>query len=835
MSTFYTSVTQFKGKLQVIKYVDDKKIKEIIPYAPYLFMEANDGDYKTVFGKRVKRVDFGNIYDAKEFVEQYKDVEGMNIHGYSTWPYQYIYHNFETNVYDRESIRVCPLDIETDSEGGFGDSEKAEKFVTMISISLNRKMYSIGLKDFDTSALPHVTYFKCKDEVALLRKFLEIWQMLAPDAVSGWNIQGFDIPYLIRRITRILGEDQAKRLSPWGQLQSREVMSKFGTLKTLYTIVGVADFDYMQLYEKFQIPLKGRPERMSLDYICEQELKMKKLDYSEYGDLATLYRENPQLYAEYNVRDVSLIDDLDVKLNLIDIALAFAYRAGINYQDIFGTVRPWDVMIHKYLMDRKTVVPFEKITTKDFKIEGGHVKDPQCGLHRWPVSFDLTSLYPKITIQYNIGPETFVRKLDGIRPDSIMDGSVDPSSLLGPDETLAGNGCVYRTDIQSFISAIMQLLFDERAKYKKLMLEAKQNAVNAKDPAEKKKWEFLQSKYDNLQHSTKIFLNGGYGALANVHNRWFDPDNAEAITLSGQVSIKWAQREVNQKLNKMLKTKNVDYVIAIDTDSLYITLENFIAAIFKDQSNKQKIIDFMDQVCKETIGPVLNAGYEALAKHMHARTQEMDMKREALADVGIWTGKKHYILNVYNNEGVAYDKPKVKIVGIEAVRSSTPGAARERIKKGIDVIIEGDQHKLQQFVSGVRSEFDTLPVDEIAFPRGISDLEKWQNPRELYTKGCPIQAKSAIFHNHLLKELNITQFPTLKSGEKIKFVYIKKNNPYGISCVGFAAILPPQFKLDTYVDRRVQFEKGFLEPINNIVKHIGWKSEPTATLDRFFA
>lgn len=831
MTEFYSSVFQDKGKLLVIKYKDGRRLKEQVAYRPYLFIENKQGEYQTVFGKNVERVDFDSIWEAKEFISKYKDVEGFNIHGYNNWSYQYIYHNFETNVYDREVISVGGLDIETDSEGGFGSVELADKEINMITLSKNGEYFSFGLKDFDTTGLENVTYFKCKSEEHLLRRFLELWQLLAFDAITGWNIQGFDIPYIIRRITRVLGEDQAKRLSPWGIITSREIMNKYG-LQTLYTIVGVADFDYMQLYEKFQIPLKGRPERMSLDYICEQELGMKKLDYSEYGNLATLYRENPQKYAEYNVRDVRLVDDLDGKLKLIDIALAFAYRAGINYQDIYGTVRPWDVMIHKYLMDRKIVVPFEKITTKDFKIEGGHVKDPMCGLHRWVVSFDLTSLYPHIAIQYNIGPETFVRKIPGIRSDSIMNGDVDPSQLLGPDECLAANGCVYRTDKQSFISAIMEMLFNERATYKKSMLTAKQELELANVQATIRNLKFNISKFDNLQHSTKIFLNGGYGALANVHNRWFDPDNAEAITQSGQLSIKWAERAVNAKLNSILKTKDKDFVIAIDTDSLYISLEMFIDAIFKDQTDKAKIIKFMDKFCEETLKPVITKAYEELAAHMHAR-QKMDMKREALGDVGIWTGKKHYIMNVWNNEGVQYDQPKKKIVGIEAVRSSTPGAARERIKNAIDVIVEGDQRKLQDYVAGIRTEFETLPVDEIAFPRGVSDIEKYKSANEIHAKGCPIQVKSAIFHNLLLKQMDITEFPTIKSGEKIKFVYMDRNNPYGVTSMAFSSILPPQFKLDKYVDRRKQFEKGFLEPIKTITNAIGWNAEKTATLDDF--
>jgi len=833
MTSFYSSIHQYKGKLLVIRYENGRRIKETIPYKPYLFMESADGDYKTVFGKSLEKLDFSSIYEAKEFVDKYKGVEGMNIHGFSTWPYQYIYHNFKPNEYDRKTIRVGDIDIETDVEGGYPNIETADKEITMITLSHNGQMHSFGLKPFDTSKFPNVTYYQFKNEVLMLKKFLEVWQQLCLDAITGWNIQGFDIPYIIRRITRILGEDQAKRLSPWGVIQSREIVDKFGT-RTVYTILGIADFDYMELYKKFQIPLKGRPESMTLEYICQQELGVGKVDYGEYGDLGTLYKENPQLYAEYNVVDVLRVDQLDEKLKLIDIALGFAYRAGINYQDIYGTVRPWDVMIHRYLMDRKIVVPFDKITTRDFKIEGGHVKDPQCGLHRWPVSVDLTSLYPHVDIQWNISPETFVRKIEGIRSDRIMDGSIVPADYLEDNEVLAANGCVYRTDTQGFIPAIMQLLFDERKLYKKEMLNAKQQQEFAKLAAEIEKWVMAQSKFDNLQHSTKIFLNGGYGALANIYNRWFDPDNAEAITQSGQLAIKWAERAVNKKLNKILKTNNKDFVIAIDTDSLYISLEMLIDALFKDQTDKARIIAFMDKFCEDTLMPTIAKAYQELSEYVRAPVNKMDMKREALADVGIWTGKKHYILNVYNNEGVQYDTPKKKIVGIEAVRSSTAGAARKRIKTAIDVIVEGSETKLQSYVAQVRKEFDELPIDEIATPKGVSDIEKWSDKKNLFAKGCPLQVKAAIFHNLLLDQLNITNRPKIKSGEKIKYVYMDKNNPFGVPVLAFNSTMPKEFKIDQYISRRIQFEKGFLEPMKTITDAIGWNPEKTATLDAFF-
>jgi DNA polymerase elongation subunit (family B) len=757
-------------------------------------------------------------------------------HGLTNWPYQYLYDRFGdcSSKYDSSVISVVDIDIEVSMDGGYPNIELADKDVTAISLERNGKTVALGVKPFDSTQFPDVEYVQCKDEKHLLITFLAVWESkrFSPDIITGWNIERFDIPYLYRRILRILGEEYALRLSPWKVITEREVMV-FNKPTILYTLVGIATLDYMQLYEKFIVPAKGRPESMSLNFISQLHLGERKLDYSEYGDLQNLYEQNHQMYIEYNIRDVRLIARLEEKLNLIEIAMILAYDAGVNFEDVFGTIRPWDAIIHRYLMDRQIVIPFARESTKNFKIEGGHVKDPLVGMHRWVASVDLKSSYPHQIMQYNMGPETKIDKIEGIRSDNIVNGT-DMTPYLEPGVCIAGNGTRYRTGKISFFSALMQENFDKRTLFRTKMNQIESEVETCSEPIAKKELERRVAGLDAKQHAVKIKINSLYGALANEYCRWYDPDLAEAITQSGQLAIKWAEKAINEELQRTLKTQD-DYVIAIDTDSCYIVFEQLVERIGLDQTDVARGIDFVDSLMKTKFLPLIASGFDNLARTTNAAANRMSMNREIIADKGIWTGKKHYILNVCDSEGVRYAEPQIKMKGIEAVRSSTAGAARDRIKQAIKVIMSQDESALHAFVDECRKEFNQLPLDEIATPKGANDIDKWTSDSDLTSKGTPIQVKAAIYHNRLLELLGLTNYPKIKSGDKLKYVYLDKQNPYGLSCIAFMGILPPEFGLDEFVDRRVQFDKGFLKPIDNIVNAIGWNSKPKLTLDSFFS
>jgi DNA polymerase elongation subunit (family B) len=345
------------------------------------------------------------------------------------------------------------------------------------------------------------------------------------------------------------------------------------------------------------------------------------------------------------------------------------------------------------------------------------------------------------------------------------------------------------------------------------------------------------SKYKNLQLAKKVQLNSAYGALGNKYFRFFDIRQAESITLSGQLSIKWIERRVNEYMNKLLETDDVDYVIASDTDSLYIRFDELVNKIFPNGASDDEIVNWLDKAAKQKIEPFIDKKYQELANLMNAYDQKMFMKREAIANKGIWTAKKRYILNVYDNEGVRYSEPKLKMMGIEAVKSSTPASCRDSIKKALGIIMNEDETAVQKYISNFRKEFSKLPFEDVAFPRSVSDLSSYQTRSKDFElkKGTPIHVRGSLVYNHLLKEYNLTkQYETIKDGEKIKFCYLKIPNPTRQNIISIVTTLPKEFQLDKYIDYDLQFDKAFLEPLRIILESIGWSSEHKQTLEDFF-
>lgn len=826
---YYTNVFINKGKIYIRGIENGKHFARIEKYKPYLFVNSQENtEYKNTQGQNVLKLDFDSIWEAKEFLQQYKDVEGMPIYGLTRFEYVYLYDRYKTKDYDAAEISVVGLDIET--KLGTEDIATAVSTtpneITAITISKGNKLYSFGCKDFKPH-LENVIYFKCNSEKELLQKFIEIWVSCNPDVVTGWNIEFFDIPYLVGRINRILGEEYVNRLSPWGIVKPYDVDVK-GRKITSYQLMGISTLDYLVVYKKFILSPR---ESYRLDYITEVELEENKINYKDEGyiNLDDLYDRNFQRYLEYNIHDVVLINKLEDKLKLIELVFAMAYDAKINYNDTFGTVLQWDIIIHNYLMDEKTVIP-QQSNRYFTDFAGGYVKEPKVGMHKWVVSCDLNSLYPHLIQQYNISPETFVERINIPSINDLLAGVSVPLS----EYSIAANGCAYLKTKQGFLGALMEKMYKDRQAYKKQMLKVEQEYENTKNPILKKEIARLNS----LQHSKKIQLNAAYGALGNRYFRWFDINHAEAITLSGQLSIQWIANKLNTYLNKICNTISYDYIIASDTDSVYISFENLIQIKFKDeQSDTLKIVKWLDKFCQEILEPFIEKSYQQLAEHMNAYAQKMKMKREAIADVAIWTAKKRYIMNVWNNEGVSYEKPKLKMVGIEAIRSSTPKSCRDAIKKAIEMIINTDEQTVQKYIQEYKDIFKTLTFEEIAFPRGVSDLGAYSKKSDgfAFEKGCPIHVKGSILYNYLINKYNlIGQYEFIGNGDKIKFCYLKKPNPYGSNVISSFDELPKEFILDKYLDFDTQFNIAFIKPLSIILDSIGWHTEKKVTLEGFF-
>lgn len=839
MSKFYTNVALYRNDILLRGYENGERIQQKIPYRPYLFINSKHGDgtYRTLQGKTVDRIDFDSASDARDFMKRYADVSGFEIYGLTNWVYLFINDFYPGEVdYDPSIISKVNIDIEVAADAGFPNIQTADKEITAITMKKGDIYVVLGCGEFETDD-PKVKYIRCPDETTLLTKFLDVWRSkwFSPDVITGWNVEFFDIPYIVNRIRRVLGEAMAKKLSPWEILQEKTITIA-GNDNQVYVPLGISILDYMQAYKKFSFTMQ---ESYRLDHIANIELGERKLDYSEYESLFDLYKKNYQLFIEYNIKDVDLVERLEDKLKLLEQIFAIAYDGKVNYNDAFTSVRMWDIIIHNYLINQRIVIPQLKVGEKDRQIIGAFVKDPQIGMHKWVVSFDLNSLYPHLIMQYNISPETFVGQISTLGGEEgvqkILDGYLNEPSIRNQLEsqnlTIAATGCMFDKDIQGFLPKLMQRMYDDRVGYKQKMIEAKKaNEANPSYEHEK-----AIARYHNMQQAKKIQLNSAYGALSNQYFRWFDPKLAESVTLSGQLSIKWMEREMNKYLNKLLKTQGVDYVLACDTDSMYITLEHLVRECGLEGHQVGEIVKFIDKICNEKFEPFIDRSYEQLSRYVNAYAQKMKMKREAIADKGIWTAKKHYILNVWNNEGVAYAEPKLKVMGIEAVRSSTPAACRENIKACLKVIMTKDEDATIEFIEKFRAEFRQMEFEDVAFPRGVKNLREYVDLNTIYRKATPIHVRGALLYNHVLKQKKLdTRYPIINDGDKIKFCYMKLPNPIRENVFACPGALPRQLELEQYIDYDMQFDKSFLEPIRTILDVIGWQVEKRSSLESFF-
>jgi len=678
----------------------------------------------------------------------------------------------------------------------------------------------------------------------LLKQFLALWQTKYPDVLTGWNVVGFDVPYLMNRMIRIIGEDDAKKMSPWNHMAAYEETLYNKTFQT-YDILGISILDYLRLYRKFS-PNKSQ-ENYRLDTIAQAEEVGQKIAYDDYDGLHDLYKKNFQKFIEYNIRDVELVEKLNAKGRLVEMALTIAYDAKVNYNDVFMQVRMWDTICFNHLYNKKIVIPPKTPSKKNSAYEGAYVKDPQLGMFDWVASFDLNSLYPHLMMQYNISPDTIVEPRDytpeqreiiaqGVNVEKLLQQKINLSNMNGV--TLTPNGQFFRTDKQGFLPEILEKMYNDRTVYKKKMLQAKQQYENAKTDAERKDYGDQISKFNNLQLTKKECLNSAYGALGSEYFRFFDIRQAEGITLAGQLSIRWIENKINSYVNKILKTENKDYVLASDTDSIYLHLGGLVEGVFDktQRADAEKIITFMDKVCEEKIQPFIDKTYQELADYVHAYDQKMKMKREVLADKAIWTAKKRYILNVYNSEGVQYAEPQMKIQGLEAIKSSTPAACREKIKEALKIIIKGSESQLQDYIAEFRTTFKNLPVEDISFPRSVNGIDTYSDTKTVWTKGTPIHVRGALVYNHMIDQMGLQKtVQKIQEGEKIKFIYLREPNNFKTDVISFVNRMPKEFNIEQFVDYELQFEKSFVDPLTIILDKISWKAIKTSSLEDFFA
>jgi DNA polymerase elongation subunit (family B) len=843
-SSFYTNVQCFGSNILYRGIENGKRVKQRIEYSPSLFLPSKRvTNFTTLTGDYLDQKVFGTTKEARDYIKQFDGVSGASkVYGQTRFEYAFIADQHQGMVdYDQDKVLIAVIDIEVGSENGFPDPYEANEPITAIAVKyLNGKTYVFGCGDYITQG--EEVYVKCKDEYSLCKQFMALWTKVCPDILTGWNTKFFDVPYIINRFRKILGEDETKTLSPWKYLTERKTRIN-GRELIAYDIVGVAALDYIELY-KWYAPGGKSQESYRLDNIAQVELGEGKIAYDEYDNLHALYRLNYQKFIEYNIKDVELIVRLEEKLKLLELGVTLAYDTKSNYEDIFAQTRMWDAMTYSYLREKNIIVPPREVKEKDGMFEGAYVKTPDVGLHNWVASFDLNSLYPHLMMQYNISPETLIEPEDytdemrrvlsqGVSVDGLLKKQVDTSQLV--NVTITPNGQYFRTDIQGFLPKMMEEMYTDRSKFKKMMLAAKQEYENEKDPNKLYEIEKRIAKYNNIQLAKKVSLNSAYGALGSQYFRFYDLRMALGVTTAGQLSIRWIENKINEYMNNLLKTDK-DYVIASDTDSIYLKLGDLVEKVYPNQTDVKQVIAFMDKVCEDKLQPFIDKSYQELATYVHAYDQKMQMKREGLSNKGIWTAKKRYILNVYNNEGVQYNEPQMKVMGLEMIKSSTPSAIREKMKEAIQLMVNGTQDDIHTFIADFRKEFKTLPVEEISFPRGLNGLNTYSDAVNLYKKGTPIHVKGAIIYNANLKRLNLTKkYPLIQEGEKVKFTYLKMPNPFKDTVISYPSRLPKEFEMQQYIDYDMQFDKAFLEPIKVILDCMKWSTEKTSSIEDFFS
>ncbi len=828
---FYTSVQQSGSNILVRGYEHGRPFQEKVKFNPTLFLPSSKpSDWKTLDGKNVRPVQQGTIKDAKQFIQDHGDIEDFFIYGQTRFLNQYIYETYpgENINFDFNQLRIFTLDIETGAENGFPDIESADQEILCISVkdSTLGTITVFGSRPFVNND-PDVHYMEFATESGMLKAFVHWWMSNYPDIITGWNVQLFDMPYICNRISRILGEKETRMMSPWGTIMRREIWIK-GRKQIAYDISGIATLDYLELYRKFTYT---NQESYRLDHIAFVELGQNKLDHSEYDTFKEFYTKDWQKFVEYNIIDVRLVDRLDDKMKLLELAVVMAYDAKVNYEDVYSQVRMWDNIIYVYLAKQKIVIPPKKEATKNDKYAGAYVKQPIPGMYDWVVSFDLNSLYPHLIMQYNISPETLHdQRHPSANVSKLLNEEIDTSSLS--EQTLAANGTLYTTKYQGFLPKLMQKIYDERVIYKKKMLSAKQEYEN--NPTVELKKEIARC--NNIQMARKIQLNSAYGAIGNEHFRYYRLEMAEAITLSGQLSIQWIEKKTNAYLNRILKTEEVDYVIACDTDSMYLNLGPLVDKIYSGrEKTNEGVVKFLDKICQVELEKFIESSYEELATYLNAFEQKMKMKRENIANRGFWTAKKRYVLNVWDSEGVRYKEPKMKICGMETARSSTPAYFKDKLLKAYDIIINKTNDDLLEFIDGVKEETKIQDYLNIAFPRGCNGLEKYRSRTDIFSKGTPIHVRGALLYNHYVRCNKLTnKYPLIQEGEKIKFIYLKTPNPIQQNVISFFGTIPKEFNLDKYVDYNTQFEKSFYEPLKNVLECIGWVYERKISLLSFF-
>lgn len=830
----YTNISRKGNKILAVELVDGKKQIRRVDYSPVLFVETDlPSKFKNIYGKNLKPKVFDSSYDAKQFIDEFYDQ--IPIYGQENSIFQFIYdeYNDVTEVPSVSDLSIVHFDIEVDNEDGEFPSPFDVKYPVNLVSFFNSKtgIYTCfhtldhnwvpTPENIDSDVIDDISAIRVvrySSETELLMATIRYFVDNAPDILSGWNIETFDLPYLYNRCAKVINDKVFSRISPFGEVRIRTLTDDYGNdIQKLY-ISGVSVLDYLPLYKKFTYVNR---ESYKLDHIAYVELGKKKVDYSEISKLHELYRIDPQLAIDYNIVDTGLVKCLDEKLNIIAQVVDVAYLARCNFEDVFSPIKTWDAKIYNHLMNRNIVVPVSKPGTSHL-IEGAYVKKPIPGMHRDIVSFDYTSLYPFVVMMWNIGPETMrlSKSLNyGNYVDDILAGEVTGDG----EHSLAANGAAYTNKFESFLSILMGEVFQLRNKFKGLM----KKAIECSNESDRKI-------YFTRQLATKILLNSLYGALGNAYFRFYDARLAESVTLSGQLAIKWIERGINEFLQAKLGDKK-DRCVYIDTDSVYFTLSDVLEHFGFTEQDMHKRVDMLDKVAKVIESKAIQPAIDSMYRAVSASKNVLHMDREVIALAGFWTAKKKYALAILDNEGERYKKPKLKVMGLSLIQAKTPEWVRNKLNDALYTLILGtDEQRIPKLISSAYEDFKKLRVEEIGENLRVGGMENYDNGDGTAAKGALAHVRGSIYHNALIDKLGIKGVNKIRSGDSISYSYLIEPNPHHINVIAWDTVLPTEFELHSYVDYKAMFNKTFKKPLIDMCKKVGVQYESVSTLDAFF-
>ena len=811
---------------------DGKRIKVITSYDPYLMVEGK-GDFESIFGTKLVKKSFRTQYDRFKYV---KDTGIKRVFENHPATQQYLIDTFwqvnEKPEFSQNPIKVLFLDIETYSPDEFPQPSNPTHTVNVITVfdSLNRHYYTFGLKDFENKD-DDVTYIKCASERELFQKFVEYVETDYPDIMSGWNSEFFDLPYILNRCTRILGEEWTNRLSPSGKVYSRSIRGQFGQEQMRWYVEGVSLIDYLDVYKRFSVGVK---ESYKLDAIGESELGEKKVDFGNMN-LATLADNDWQTFVEYNIQDVRLLTKLEDKLKYTELIKMLAYVGLTSFEAAMGSLSVINGATAVRARQRNQFVPSFIRNEDTGKNPGAYVGEPLKGFQENIISFDANSLYPNVMISLNMSPETKVGKIEDKNNTDIVirhvNGQVFNIShqkfvefCKKEEIAISKANVLFTQKRKGVMPEILDYYYGKRVEIKKELQKYRQEYSKNKT----QKLKFIIDQLDAKQLCIKVFINSIYGYFGNKNAPFGDDDIASSITLTGQSVIKTS----NELLKKYIKQKtNIDdekilnnCIVYNDTDSSYISVKPLVSAglSFTDESGKLTK-EFYDEV--QNIEDFLNDEIKVWgAKALNSKDCRFVFKREMIADVGIFLQKKRYVIHVLDDEGIPMDK--YKYTGVEVVRSTMPDAIKPHVKNIIETMLK------TQSISETNKALDTtykifkdLPVEDITFVSGLKGYEKYAAQCDGWktAKGMPIHVKAAYYHNMILKRLGIeNKYETISSGDKVRYFYVQQPNPYNLSCIAYKYYYPEEFKKIFHADVDKMFEKNLYVVIERFYENVNW-------------